>query len=142
MRKATIIVIAVIFVASMVIVGVFGTKAANFDQTIFIKDIVLPKKIGGSEVKTTDNKHYTVDLVYTNNLVVLIDPDKEPRDAQGDIEITITDQTAFGDGDVVAELIRTSSETTLKFHQPGIVVLRFEAVDGSKVSKELKVVAM
>ena len=142
MRKATIIVIAAIYVASIVIVGVFGLKALNFDQTIFIKDIVLPSTIGGEPVRTSDKKHYFVDLVYKNELEVLIDYDKNPRDAQGDIKVTIDDQTPFGDGEVVATLIQSTSGTMLKFLQPGIVIIRFEAIDGSKVTKELTVVAM
>lgn len=141
MRKATIIVIAAIYVASIVVVGVFGLRALNFEQRIFIKDIVMPTTIDDKSVKTSDGKSYFVDLTYRAGLEVLIDIDKEPRDAQGDIEITITDQTPFGDGDTVAELIQ-GDDIVLKFYQPGLVVLRFEAVDGSKVTRELTLVAM
>ena len=141
MRKATIIVIAAIYVASIVVVGVFGLRALNFEQTIFIKDIIMPTTIDGQPVTTVDNKKYTVDLFYIDGLQVLIDIDKEPRDAQGDIAITITEQVPFEDGEIVAELIQRN-DITLKFYQPGLVVLRFEAVDGSKVTKELTVVAV
>ena len=143
MRKSTIIVIAAIFVASMVIVGVFGTKAANFEQKLYIKDIELPKTIGGQPVRTSDNIHYTVNLTYTNGLQVDIDYDKSPRDAQGDIELSIIQQIPLGEGEVVAELVQTKDSDTpqLKFLQPGLVKLRFDAVDGSKVYKELTVVA-
>ena len=139
MRKATIIVIAAIYVASIVIVGVFGLRALNFEQTIFIKDIVMPETVGGQPVTTTDGKSYVVELKYKSDLEVLLDYDKEPRDAQGDIEVKITEQISYSaDANAtVATLEQTNSGLRLKIYGEGFIVVRFEAIDGSKVSKEL-----
>ena len=143
MRKATIIIIAAIYVASIVIVGVFGLRALNFEQTIFIKDIVMPTTINGQPVTTADGKSYSVELTYRDGLEALIDIDKEPRDAQGDIDISITLEIPYGDkGDTVAELKQSTNETVLKFFQAGLVILRFEAADGSKVTKELIILVL
>lgn len=144
MKKTTFILIAAIYVASIVIVGVFGLKALNFEQTVFITDIVLPDKILGQEVNPpTTGTRYTVVLDYEDGLVVPIDFDKEPRDAQGDIKIAIIDDKGFSeDGATVATLEQGTGGYFLKFVQTGYVILRFEAVDGNKVSKELMVLVI
>ena len=140
MRKATIIVIAAIYVASIVIVGVFGLRALNFEQTVFIKDIEMPETIGGQPVETSDNKTYSVTLTYSAGMEVLIDYDKSPRDAQGDIKVTITTQISYDpqkQEDPVAEIDTEQLGCVLKIYQTGFVIVRFEATDGNKIYKEL-----
>lgn len=142
MRKATIIIIAAIYVASIVIVGVFGLRALNFEQTVFIKDIVMPDTIGGQPVNTDDGKTYTVQLVYSVGLEVLIDYDKEPKDAQGDIEVKITDEIPYDTEGTPVAILDQSNGCTLKFSQRGLIILRFAATDGNKAHKELIIVAV
>lgn len=142
MKKTTFILIAAIYVASIVIVGVFGLKALNFEQTVFVTDIVLPDEILGEKVDATGTR-YAVVLKYEAGLVVPIDFDKEPRDAQGNIRVTIIDEEGFDeDGATVATLEQGTGGYLLKFVQTGYVILRFEAVDGNKVSKELMVLVI
>ena len=144
MRKATLIVIAAIYVASIVIVGVFGLRALNFEQTIFISDIEMPATIDGKPVKTSNNKKYTVDLDYRDKLEALIDFKKYPRDAQGEIRVTIVEQINYGDTGVetAAKLELRTIGYVIVISQPCYVLLRFDAIDGSKVSKELEIVVL
>lgn len=147
MRKATIIVIAAIYVASIVIVGVFGLRAENFKQTVFIDDIIMPATIGGQPVdKSEDGKNYSVTLTYSNGLEVLIDYDTSPASEElvGKVNVTIITEIGYDrpeQGEKVA-VIDESNGCTLKIYQRGFIQVRLESTDGKKVSKTLTVLVL
>lgn len=140
MKKATVIVIAAIYVASIVVVGVFGLQALMYDESNPITDIILPAQIEGKDVKlTSDGKGYTVVITYREDLVIPIDFIPEPADSPSAIEVEITYQTGTEE-EPTAELTRNVGYF-LEFHTKGKVTITFRAKDNSKFSKELSITA-
>ena len=140
MKKATVIVIAAIYVASIVVVGVFGLQALMYDESNPITDIILPTQIEGKDVKRiNDGKGYTVVIAYRADLVIPIDFIPEPADSPSKIEVEITYQTGTEE-EPTAELTRNVGYF-LKFNTKGKVTITFRAKDNSKFSKELSITA-
>ena len=146
MKKATVIVIAAIYVASIVIVGVFGLKAVVRQEFIPIVDFILPESIYDKEVKlATDGSGYTVRLTYTEGLSVPIDYTPVPADAtyRNDVEVTIAYQTDSSEDTPTATLDKNVfGGYTLVFHKEGLVRIRIASIDGSKFTKELTITAL
>lgn len=141
MKKATIIVIAAIYVASIVVVGVFGLQALMYDESNPITDIILPSQIEGQDVKkTTDGKGYTVIIAFREDLVIPIDFVPEPADSPSAIEVVITYQTGSAENPT-AELTHDIGYF-LTFNKTGKVTITFRAKDNSKFSKELSITAL
>lgn len=143
MRKATIFVIAAIYVASIVIVGVFGLNALVYKPKVYIRNIELPEQIGGCDVKpnTDDSGGYHVRLTYSEGLTVPIDCRKVPADADGNIVIDITSQTGSEDKPC-AKVVEGVGGWYVEFYKKGRVTLRIQADDGTNVYKELSLTAI
>lgn len=140
MKKATIILIAAIYVASIVIVGVFGLQALMYNESMPITDIILPQQIEGKDVKlTSDGKGYTVIINYREDLVIPIEFIPEPADAPASIEVSITYQSVTGENPT-AELTHDIGYF-LHFFSKGKVTITFRSTDNSKFSKELSITA-
>lgn len=144
MKKATVIFIAAIYVASIVIVGVFGLKAVVRQELIPITDFILPEEILGEPINTS-GKRPTVKLVFTEGLNVPIEYTPVPADAtyRNDVEVTIYSQTSRNEDNPTATLEKgLLGGYTLIFHKAGEVVIQISSVDGSKVTKELTIRAL
>lgn len=143
MKKATVIVIAAIYVASIVIVGVFGLQALAYNETIYIEDFTLPQTINGSEVKsTTDGKGYTVRIKYEKDLVVPIEFVPVPADATYRNNVTVTITSQSGNEENPTAILEHANGYMLKFLKVGRVTVRIASTDGGKVIKELSITAI
>lgn len=141
MKKATVILIAAIYVASIVIVGVFGLQALMYNESQPITDIILPDKIEGKEVKLTSNgKGYTVIITYKDDLTIPIEFVPYPFDAPAAIEVSITYQSG-SEEHPTAELTHDIGYF-LTFNKKGKVTITFRSTDNSKFSKELSITAI
>lgn len=141
MRKATIIIIAAIYVASIVIVGVFGLQALIYVETVSITDIILPTTIEGKEVKpNADGTGYTVVIAYKEDLIIPIEFVPDPVDAPATIEVTITYQTGTEESPT-AELTHDIGYF-LAFRKAGKVTLTFHSTDRRKCTKTLSITAV
>ena len=143
MKKATIIIIAVVYVASIVIVGIFGLNALLVNDTIYIESINLPEEIFGKQVKgTAEDKSVT--LYYETNakddngndcMIIDLSYTVTPSNAtkRNNINIAI-DNSGIGEGDET--LVPTLKKGllggwTLTLYPNTIsVTLRYEATDG------------
>ena len=95
MKKATVILIVAIYVASIVIVGVFGLQALIYNESNPITGFDLPEQINGKPVKpTTDGKGKTVVVEYTEGLEIPIEYVPVPADASSDVDVEITFQSS------------------------------------------------
>ncbi|MCH5156693.1 MAG: hypothetical protein J1G02_02310 [Clostridiales bacterium] len=140
MKKATIIVIAAIYVASIVIVGVFGLKALIYNESNPITDIILPEQIEGSNIEpNTNGKGYYVLIRYREDLLIPIEYIPVPADSPSTIEVTITYQTGTED-EPTAEL-QHEVGYYLKFLQKGTVTISIQSTDNKKFSKQLDITA-
>lgn len=139
MKKATIIIIAAIYVASIVIVGVFGLRALIYNEIVFVQDIVFAEQIGGKDIRlTSDGKMYSVVLDYKEGLAVPIEFSPVPADAtrRNEIEASIIYDSG-GDENPCASIERG----IVMFSRKGQVIVRVMSPDGGKVSKDIRITA-
>lgn len=146
MKKATIILIAAIYVASIVVVGVFGLQALLYNEVNPITDFDLPDEIAGKPVTdTTDGMGKTVVIAYKEDLRIPIEYAPVPADSPSEVEIEITYQTGSED-DPTAELsydeiFGKKRNYALVFFKKGKVTITFRSLDNSKFSKTLNITA-
>lgn len=145
MKKATVIVIAAIYVASIVIVGVFGIQALMYNETIPITDFILDKKINGSEVyPATDGNGYTVRLSYEEGLTVPIEFVPVPADAtmRNSVKVEITYQTGSEEKPTARLIHFEVGGYMLEFLKVGTVTVTIKSVDNHQFSKSLSITAI
>ena len=141
MRKATIIIIAAIYVASIVIVGVFGLQALIYNESQPITDFIFPSQIEGKDVKlTSDGKGYTVVISYRDDLYIPIEFTPVPADSPSEVEVYISYQSGTEEHPT-AEL-QHDIGYFLKFFKKGKVTITVRSTDNSKFSKELSITAI
>lgn len=138
MKKATVIIIAAIYVASIVIVGVFGLQALIYIETLPVTDIILPTQIEGVDVQVGSDGRYRVGIHYHEDLVIPIEYTPYPADAPAEIKVEITYQSSKNND--VAELTHEVGYF-LKFNKKGQVNITFTSTDNRKFSKTLIIVA-
>ena len=82
MKKSTVLLLALIFVASILVVGFFGMKSLSYRETIYIKSIT-PTRITLSTdeqkdiVADGDDKYY-VRVTYEQGMIVIVDYSVNP----------------------------------------------------------------
>ena len=146
MKKATIIVIAAIYVASIVIVGVFGLQALVYQEYVPITSFILPETIYDKQVKpATDGKGYSVRLNYSEGLRVPIEYTPVPADAtyRNNVEVTILSQSDDSEESPTAKLEKGMlGGYTLVFNKKGLVRIRIASTDNIKTTEELIITAL
>ena len=144
MKKATIIVIAAIYVASIVIVGVFGLKALMYNEMVNIDHFEFPSEIGGAPVENVGNKKAVV-FTFKENLIVPIEYIPIPADAtyRNDVVVEITYQSSSDPEHPTAELEHGEiGGYYLKFLQAGTVRVTVKSPDTGKATKDLELTAL
>ena len=139
MKKATVIIIAAIYVASIIIVGVFGMRALMYNEMVFVEDIVLADQIGGKEIQlSSDGSMYSVVLTYKEGLTVPVEFFPVPADAtrRNEIEVSIILNSGGEDNPCA-----TIERGIVMFSRKGQVVVRIQSTDGGKVYKDLRITA-
>lgn len=76
MKKSTILILLVVFLGSVIIVGVFGMQAVPFEQRIYVKEIIPTNVYISSgpelEIKENDQIGKHVITAYREGLTILI----------------------------------------------------------------------
>ena len=140
MRKATVIVIAAIYVASIVIVGVFGLKALPYDEFVYIEDIEFNTINDTPVVDRGDGTFYVI-LSYKKDLIVVIDYTPRPANATKGREVDVKIVAPDNNAEIATLTFQTGSGWELHFLKAGTVRIAIESNDGSNVRKELTVMA-
>ena len=135
MRKVTIILIAAIYVASIVIVGVFGLEAAPYDEFRYIDDFVFTE-INDTLVEDVGNSKFVM-LPYQENLIVYIHFTVAPANATEADNVTVEVISPTDYEDIATLSYEVGRGWILKFSKPGIITLRIQSPDTRKVEKEL-----
>lgn len=146
MKKATVILIAAIYVASIVIVGVFGLQALIYNESNPITDFTLPSEIAGKPVKpATDGKGKTVVVEYKDNLEIPIEYVPVPADSPSDVEVEITYQSGSEEKPTAEltydEIFGKKVNYFVKFFKKGKVTITIRSLDNSKFSTTLSITA-
>ena len=141
MKKSTILVICIIFLASVLVVGFFGMNAESYYSKVYVDSITPTGYIQcstGEELKFLDSKNrpdfYPI-LVnqFVKDMVITIDVDVHPDDATffNSIKLEITSQGSYGGEDNdVAEI----DGRNIKLKQPGFVEVTYRVMDGNNAS--------
>lgn len=87
MKKSTIILVAIVFIASVFIVGVLGLQSVPYNEIVYVEKIT-PTAVTLSDGSTAkiykdaeaENEYY-VRVTYSEGLVVIIDYEITPNDA-------------------------------------------------------------
>lgn len=141
MKKATVIVIAAIYVASIVVVGTLGLKSLIYSETVFVEEIVFDNTFGGAELKpTSDGNGYRVTMDYVNGLTVPISFFPVPSDATYRNDISM--EKVYDSGGEDNPCATLTDNGVLIFHKKGVVRVRVYSIDGRKVSRELRITAI
>ena len=162
MRKLTILLIAVIFVASIFIVGVFGLKALPVDERYPVKEInfvdyidpdgtVHYIKYGGKELRTSEEDGktiYTVRLYFegTDTIEIPIEYNINPVNATNkNIDVKVLSCSADGCYELITDNVLFKAHRLKLKLLPDTggssVTLLLKAADGSGVSAEIRITA-
>lgn len=130
MKKSTVIIVAITFILSVVIVGVFGMQMMSFNTHIYVEKII-PTAIITSTGEAAEinydpetNEYYTT-LHYSEGLTVRIDYEINPADATNNtVALTITN---LNEANPQAKL----DGLTISILRKGSVRLNYRATDGN-----------
>ena len=135
MKKSTILLLLIVFLGSVLIVGIFGMQSVPFEEIVYIKEIVPHEVVvyaGGSQSTMqaqadTDKGagHYYIMIPLQDDLVVNVIPRINPTNSTNkNLKITIVP----GEGDDIAT-IGTLGE--ININGRGTVHLRYSAQDSA-----------
>lgn len=137
MKKSTILVICIVFVASVLVVGFFGMQVSSYYSKVYI-DSITPSAIYCSTDEQLSflpsdepNSYPIMITAFEQEMVVRIDYDVSPGDATGrdKIQISITGQGSYtGNND---NPVATLDGQSIILHQLGFVEITYRATDGS-----------
>ncbi|MDE7454433.1 MAG: hypothetical protein K2M64_01235 [Clostridia bacterium] len=128
MKKSTVLILLIVFVGSVLVVGIFGMQSVPYEQIVYVKQIVptsVTTMIGSSQnVKIQINEEgYYIMLPYEEGLELLINYDLKPVDCTNkNIKVTIIYPTT----NPPAQL---TERNTIVFTKKGSVCLRYQATD-------------
>lgn len=128
MKKSTILIILIVFVGSVLIVGIFGMQSVPYEQIKYVKQIAptsvtsMSGSSQGLEIKTDENGYYVM-LPYEEGLELLINYDLKPADCTNkDVKVTIV----YPVNNQPAVL---TERNTILFSRKGSIHLQYRATD-------------
>lgn len=128
MKKSTILIILIVFVGSVLIVGIFGMQNVPYEQIKYVKDIVptsvttMSGNNQGLVIKTDQNGYY-VALYYEEGLELLISYDLKPADCTNkNVKVAIV-YPVQNQPAVITE------RNTILFSRKGSIHLQYRATD-------------
>ncbi len=86
MSKPTILILSIVYLASVLIVGIFGMQVMSFNNVNYIESITInlqevefsdnqiPYILQEDETENPDEKRYTIVCSYSNNLTIFANP--------------------------------------------------------------------
>ncbi len=142
MKKSTVFILAIIFLVSVAIVGIFGMQSVPFNERVYIEKITLETITSstGAQIKLIDkgaDKYSTATINEwiaddQDALVLMIDYFLSPADATTkDVDISITYVSVTDDVDDVATVVGNQ----IFIYQPANIIVRFSAKDKPNSAK-------
>ena len=136
MKKSVVILIGIIYIASIVVVGFFGMKITAYDEMIYITDIVCTNE----GVKKNPDGTKTIRLDYKENgtvmeNTVIITYNVYPKEStlKGSDAVTL-----LYDKDTK---IATVDGLKVSFLKKGVLTVQLRSKDGSNVIEIVKIIA-
>ena len=130
MKKSTILVLLIVFLGSVLVVGIFGLRAVSYEKIVYVQEIrptsVVTKSANAQEleIKIDPNGYYVL-VPYEEGLEVLINYELTPADCTNkDIKITIV----HPDKNPPAII---TDRNTIVFTRKGAIHLQYSAQDSA-----------
>lgn len=130
MKKSTILILLIVFVGSVLVVGIFGMQSVPYEQILYVKEIVptsVTSMLGSSQglqIQTDENGYYVM-LPYEEGLELLINYELKPADCTNkNIVVSIVYPTK----NQPAEL---TERNTILFNRKGAIHLQYRATDSA-----------
>ena len=162
MKKSTFLILLIVFVLSVVVVGIFGMKIMSYNVKVYIEEITPTDVVlnddnnttyryypnGNTTDKNQIRKHptqantYYVVVAYRQDLALIIDYEITPNDSTNrNLKITITSDSKGGvDGASVTESNSiTLDKNKVIFKQKADVEITFRSTDGSNKTMKLAI---
>lgn len=137
MKKSTILVICIVFLASVLVVGFFGMQAASYYSKVYVESIT-PAAIyctTGEQLNfmpsDTPHRYPVMITAFQKGMTVRVDCDVTPDNATffNDIKIEITSQGNYTGSD--DNTVATLDGHNIILHQLGFVEITYRILDGS-----------
>lgn len=127
MKKSTILIIAVVFAASIFMVGVFGIKNVPYQEIVYVEEIKLTQVMtahNNEEVKVNkDDMGYYIRVPYVKDLTIIVSYEINPYDATNrSVSVTVDKLNNNSD----AEL---SASGAIVLHDSGAIKVTYAATD-------------
>lgn len=141
MKKSVVILIGIIYVASIFIVGFFGMKIKAFDTIIYITDIectnedIITKPNGTKEIKfdydaTKDAMENTIIITYE------VFPKNSTLKGRDAVKLSYDDQHK-----IITEELWIIDGLTITFRSKGVLTIYLESLDGSNIIETINIIA-
>lgn len=132
MKKSTVLILLIVFLGSVLIVGIFGIKSVPYEQIVYVSNIKFTSVTTMSsnsqtlEIRTSSSGLQYILLDYEDNLEVLINYEITPADSTNkNIKIIIVNENPDGP---IAEI---TERNTIRFLRKGMLQLRYKAQDSA-----------
>lgn len=118
MKKSTIIIILIVYLASIVVVGFFGMKVKVYDKVLYVKSIEMNVQAESKEMyqfvdlgidAQTQNKSYSLTIYFTQNHLV-------DGTGQEYLPVILMPQITYDSGDVAGETESIKYSITSKYN--------------------------
>lgn len=135
MKKSTILILLIVFLGSVLIVGIFGMKSVPYEQIVYVKEIkptsvtTVSANAQTLEIKQNSKGEYYVMLPYEENLELLINYELTPADCTTkDVKVSMV----YPDSDHPAVI---TDRNSVLFTRKGNVRLLYETKDSASGPK-------
>lgn len=129
MKKSTILMLLIVFVGSVLVVGIFGMQSVPYEQILYVKEIVPTSVTSMSSSSQnlqiqTDGDGYYVMLPYEEGLQLLINYKLDPVDCTNKgVRVSIVSPD-----NPPAEL---TDRNVIVFNRKGVIKLRYSPMDSA-----------
>ena len=142
MKKSTILILALVFLGSVVVVGIFGMQSVPFNERVYIEKITLSGVTSstGTQIKLIDQGNNKYSTSFINEwisddqeaLILMVDYYLSPADASNkDIDVSVTYVSVTDPVEDVAVI--NGNQIFIK--QPANITIRFTAKDKPNAAK-------
>ncbi|MDD3397224.1 MAG: Ig-like domain-containing protein [Clostridia bacterium] len=133
MKKSIVIIIGIIYVASICLIGFFGMKIKAYNETIYVTNVECLNKDMRDGTDSQDNPYKYVILTYKLNLAYQIEWKVYPENASNrniefsyDTSTTVANVNYFG---------------AVTFNKKGTITIQIKSTDGGNRGTTIKIIA-
>ncbi len=133
MKKSTIIILFVVFLGSVLIVGVFGLQSIPYKELVYVKGIEITEltyfdgvsnvSIPAEEIKTNSMGERYISIPYNEGLSVYVNARCTPNDATNKhLRITVESNST-------EQIAQVNDQGFIQFNQAGTIIVTMRATD-------------